>query len=91
MSNTSNVKIHFLGEFTTKARIPLPWNSARNMMGVLDETGTLEYGQIFVQYSESAKNGIRGSHTILEGVYLNINMILTCHLPPYYTTFFAIF
>ncbi|CAF1643998.1 unnamed protein product [Rotaria sp. Silwood1] len=33
-----------------KNRIPLPLHEARNMFGVADETGTLEYGQVFIQY-----------------------------------------
>ncbi|KAJ0099031.1 hypothetical protein Patl1_19780 [Pistacia atlantica] len=40
-----------LQDLRTKARIFLP--KGRNMMGTLDETGTLEYGQVFVQYSHS--------------------------------------
>ncbi|XP_044480605.1 probable RNA-dependent RNA polymerase 1 [Mangifera indica] len=44
-----------LQDLRTKARIFLP--KGRNMMGTLDETGTLKYGQIFVQYSHS-----RSSH-----------------------------
>ena len=31
-------------------KIPLPINEARNMFGIADETGTLEYGQVFIQY-----------------------------------------
>ncbi|KAG8189298.1 hypothetical protein JTE90_019058 [Oedothorax gibbosus] len=35
----------------TKANIEIPTNKGRAMFGVVDETGTLEYGQVFVQYS----------------------------------------
>lgn len=35
-----------------KTRIALPINAARNMLGVVDTTDVLEYGQVFVQYSE---------------------------------------
>ncbi|XP_064477373.1 uncharacterized protein LOC135391172 [Ornithodoros turicata] len=35
-----------------KTRIALPVNRARNMLGVMDTTNTLEYGQVFVQYTE---------------------------------------
>ncbi|KAK6931655.1 RNA-dependent RNA polymerase, eukaryotic-type, partial [Dillenia turbinata] len=38
-----------LQELRTKTRIFVP--NARQMMGCLDETGTLEYGQVFVQIS----------------------------------------
>lgn len=34
-----------------ESRVAVPPNSGRSMMGVLDETGTLEYGQVFVQYT----------------------------------------
>ncbi|KAJ0099035.1 hypothetical protein Patl1_19784 [Pistacia atlantica] len=40
-----------LQDLRTKARIFLP--KGRNMMGTLDETKTLEYGQVFIQYSHS--------------------------------------
>lgn len=40
-----------LKDLKTKARILVPPQSGRTMFGVLDETGTLEYGQVFVQYS----------------------------------------
>ncbi|XP_064476714.1 uncharacterized protein LOC135390766 isoform X2 [Ornithodoros turicata] len=35
-----------------KSRIAIPANEGRNMLGVLDETDTLEYGEIYVQYTE---------------------------------------
>lgn len=38
-----------LFDLRTKTRIFIP--KGRSMMGCLDETGTLEYGQVFVQYS----------------------------------------
>ncbi|KAL1471030.1 hypothetical protein MTO96_023948 [Rhipicephalus appendiculatus] len=34
-----------------KSRIAIPPEKGRNMLGVLDETSTLEYGQVFVQYT----------------------------------------
>ncbi|KAJ8753360.1 hypothetical protein K2173_019759 [Erythroxylum novogranatense] len=41
-------------DMKTKARIFLP--DGRHMMGCMDETRTLEYGQVFIQYSR-ARNG----------------------------------
>ncbi|XP_022694554.1 probable RNA-dependent RNA polymerase 1 isoform X1 [Varroa jacobsoni] len=35
-----------------KANIAIPANEGRNMLGVVDETGILEYGQVFIQYTE---------------------------------------
>ncbi|CAN7990683.1 unnamed protein product, partial [Ixodes hexagonus] len=40
-----------LKDLKTKARILIPPEKGRTMFGVLDETDTLEYGQVFVQYS----------------------------------------
>ncbi|XP_078610878.1 uncharacterized protein LOC144881587 [Branchiostoma floridae x Branchiostoma japonicum] len=42
----------FLGELRRRARIEIPPEYGRNMLGVLDETGTLDYGQVFVQYTK---------------------------------------
>ncbi|CAH9095976.1 unnamed protein product [Cuscuta epithymum] len=42
-----------LQDIRTKARIFVP--SARSMMGCLDETRTLEYGEVFVQYSGAGR------------------------------------
>ncbi|KAL1482106.1 hypothetical protein MTO96_034029 [Rhipicephalus appendiculatus] len=36
----------------TKTRIAVASDAGRNMLGVLDETGQLQYGQVFVQYTE---------------------------------------
>ncbi|CAF0815277.1 unnamed protein product, partial [Adineta ricciae] len=35
-----------------KNNIPLPLNEARYMFGVVDETKTLKYGQVFIQYKD---------------------------------------
>lgn len=40
-------------EMKEKARIPLPLDTCRNLMGVLDETRALQYGQVFIQYTHS--------------------------------------
>ncbi|KAL6726949.1 hypothetical protein Aduo_008872 [Ancylostoma duodenale] len=40
----------------SKAKIFLPHSVGRSMYGVFDETGLLQYGQVFIQYSVSLKN-----------------------------------
>ncbi|KAK6743144.1 hypothetical protein RB195_010418 [Necator americanus] len=39
----------------SKAKIFLPHSVGRSMYGVFDETGLLQYGQVFIQYSASLK------------------------------------
>ncbi|KAK8768892.1 hypothetical protein V5799_014649 [Amblyomma americanum] len=51
-----------MGSLLSKTRIAVPRNLGRNMFGVLDETRTLKYGQVFVQFtslgsSTRQKNG----------------------------------
>ncbi|UJR21373.1 hypothetical protein I4U23_024465 [Adineta vaga] len=41
-----------LAQMKERTRLKLPKNSARNMIGIVDEYGILEYGQVFVQYTE---------------------------------------
>ncbi|PIO64521.1 RNA dependent RNA polymerase, partial [Teladorsagia circumcincta] len=36
-----------------KQQIQIPFNKGRTMLGVVDETGQLQYGQVFVQYTEN--------------------------------------
>ncbi|PAV78842.1 hypothetical protein WR25_13862 [Diploscapter pachys] len=38
-----------------KAQIPIPADLGRSMLGVVDESDTLEYGQVFIQYTNSMK------------------------------------
>lgn len=40
---------------TSKARIELPTDYARDMLGVMDEYGVLEYGEVYFQYSADIK------------------------------------
>ncbi|KAI8487424.1 hypothetical protein Bbelb_348930 [Branchiostoma belcheri] len=46
----------FHSEIRRRARIGIPPEYGRNMLGVLDETGTLEYGQVFIQYTADIAN-----------------------------------
>nr|CRZ22694.1 BMA-RRF-3, isoform a [Brugia malayi] len=43
-----NIKLHL-----SKSKIFLPCSMGRTMYGVIDDTGLLQYGQVFVQYSSS--------------------------------------
>lgn len=52
-------------ELRTKTRIFLP--NGRSMMGVLDETRTLEYGQVFVQISGTRGRQSFGDSLVLRG------------------------
>ncbi|VDM96403.1 unnamed protein product [Thelazia callipaeda] len=45
-----NIKIYL-----SKSKIFLPESGGRTMYGVVDNTGLLQYGQVFVQYSSSLK------------------------------------
>ena len=38
-----------------KTRIEIPTDYGRAMLGVMDEEGVLEYGQVFIQYSADIK------------------------------------
>nr|XP_043614354.1 probable RNA-dependent RNA polymerase 1 [Erigeron canadensis] len=50
-----------LFELRTKARIFV--HKGRSMMGCLDETGTLDYGEVFVQYSGAGIRVTGGDHS----------------------------
>lgn len=41
-----------LGDLLRRARIAIPETHGRLLMGVMDETNSLEYGQVFVRYSK---------------------------------------
>lgn len=41
-----------LGDLLRRARIAIPETHGRLLMGVIDETGSLQYGQVFVRYSK---------------------------------------
>ncbi|KAM0042835.1 putative RNA-directed RNA polymerase [Helianthus debilis subsp. tardiflorus] len=47
-------------ELRTKTKIFVP--KGRSMMGCLDETRTLEYGQVFVQYSSAGRRPLDGDY-----------------------------
>ncbi|CAL1262580.1 unnamed protein product [Larinioides sclopetarius] len=63
---------HFIGNIKRKASIEIDPDYGRNMFGVLDETGKLEYGQVFIQYSRDiSKNESTPEDTkVLEGTVM---------------------
>lgn len=40
----------------TKSHIPIDPSQGRVLLGVVDETSSLEYGQVFIQISKNVKN-----------------------------------
>ena len=50
-------------DLRTKLRIPIPFDAGRMMFGVVDEYGVLEYGEVFVQFTNDYSYETR---TILE-------------------------
>ncbi|XP_064466071.1 uncharacterized protein LOC135377522 isoform X2 [Ornithodoros turicata] len=54
----------------SKSRIAVPPNKGRNMLGVLDETEKLAYGQVFVQYTELYNEDEPCQTSILTGTVL---------------------
>jgi RNA-dependent RNA polymerase len=59
---------HRIKELKSKARIKVPMDSGRIAFGVLDETGSLDYGQIFAKLSHVNKDGFSSDKSfILEG------------------------
>lgn len=62
----------------SKAKIFLPPNLGRSMYGVVDETGLLQYGQVFIQYSPTIR------HTSDKPILKTGKVLITknpCHVP----------
>ncbi|XP_048583369.1 uncharacterized protein LOC5504594 isoform X2 [Nematostella vectensis] len=55
-----------LGDLLRRARIAIPESHGRLLMGVLDETGSLDYGEVFIRYTTELGNPGQG-YTILTG------------------------
>lgn len=56
-------------EIRTKSRIPIDPSLGRVLLGVADETSTLQYGQVFIQISCDLDNAL-GSSRILQQTVL---------------------
>ncbi|GFQ93902.1 RNA-dependent RNA polymerase 1 [Trichonephila clavata] len=64
----------------TKANIAIDPSQGRNMLGVMDETGLLNYNEVFVQYTKDISYG----ETTKDTVILQREVLVTknpCHLP----------
>lgn len=64
--NVYKTKMEFL---KSKTRIAVPPEFGRNMFGVVDETRTLNYGEVFIQYSEKISDYESPLH-VLKGTVL---------------------
>ncbi|XP_019640069.1 PREDICTED: RNA-dependent RNA polymerase 1-like [Branchiostoma belcheri] len=62
-----------LGELRRRARIEIPPEYGRNMLGVLDETGTLKYGEVFVQYREDITDKSSRTRVLTDNVVVTRN------------------
>ncbi|CAI2323842.1 unnamed protein product [Caenorhabditis sp. 36 PRJEB53466] len=62
----------------SKAKIFLPPNMGRSMYGVVDETGLLQHGQVFIQYSPSIRQTSRQPVLKTGKVLITKN---PCHVP----------
>jgi len=61
-----NIYEHRLNSLMKKTRIEIPTDDARIIMGTADETGSLCYGEVFVQYSANIDHP-QAEKKILEG------------------------
>ena len=62
-----------LGDLLRRARIALPETHGRLLMGVIDETDSLEYGQVFVRYSKLVNQPGRDLITLKGRVVISKN------------------
>ncbi|CAD6191768.1 unnamed protein product [Caenorhabditis auriculariae] len=73
----------------SKAKIFLPGHLGRTMYGVVDETGLLMPGQVFIQYSPSLRQGSHSKKILVEGrVLITKN---PCHVPGDIRMFTAVY
>ncbi|XP_035231711.1 probable RNA-dependent RNA polymerase 1 [Stegodyphus dumicola] len=56
---------HYGEKLKSKANIPVDPSQGRNMLGVLDETGILNYGEVFIQCTKDISKGETTKDTII--------------------------
>ncbi|KAL7997130.1 putative helicase/UvrB, RNA-dependent RNA polymerase, eukaryotic-type, ATP-dependent helicase HrpB [Plasmopara halstedii] len=79
LSSLARAIYHYrLANTVMRARIPIA--KGRTLMGVADFTGTLEYGEVFVQYSEKDQETGSSYYTLLDGVDVAVHRS-PCHHP----------
>lgn len=49
-----------------KEQIQIPFNLGRTMFGVVDESGLLQYGQVFIQYTSDVEMKTPGKNAAKE-------------------------
>ncbi|CAF4751708.1 unnamed protein product, partial [Rotaria sp. Silwood2] len=72
-----------LAQMRERTRLKLPKNSARNMIGIVDEYGILEYGQVFIQYTELNDDYVNANESE-KTIILEQKVVVTknpCHHP----------
>ncbi|KAK1944095.1 RNA-dependent RNA polymerase 1 [Phytophthora citrophthora] len=79
LSSLARTIYHYrLANTVMRARIPVP--KGRTLMGVADFTGTLEYGEVFVQYSVTDEETGIDSYATLDGIDVAVHRS-PCHHP----------
>lgn len=59
-----------------KAKIPISKDEGRVLLGVLDETGTLQYGQVFIMISKNLHEDLADKRIINSKVVISKNPCL---------------
>ncbi|CAF0899767.1 unnamed protein product [Rotaria sordida] len=85
-----------VSKFQQRAKIKTAKNKARNMFGIVDEYGVLEYGQVFIQYNhinDDKLDIIDKPPSIPPTILDNVKVVITknpCHHPGDLRTFTAV-
>ncbi|CAF3348810.1 unnamed protein product [Rotaria sp. Silwood1] len=85
-----------VSKFQQRAKIKTAKNKARNMFGIVDEYGVLEYGQVFIQYNhinDEKLDMIDKPPSVPPTILDNIKVVITknpCHHPGDLRTFTAV-